>query len=122
MKDIRFYGEGKGDDERQMFLSEEGIFYWGTRKELVEDYRQRHPDRHLMVYLYSQDEYERNRENELKKSSCTKDRHDFGGWFKTNIVNNPDFTRQSYEGFLKDNNSVRRELGFDFTKDNGIER
>ena len=60
-----------------------------------------------MVYLYSQDEYERNKNAENARKEVK--------WYEHFNTLNDTQQAATYE-------SVRRELGFDFTKDNGIER
>lgn len=114
MRDIRFYGEGKGEYDTQMFLSEEGVFFWGTRKGLVECYRELYPLRHLMVYLYSREEYERNRKAEEDRANLVKFRD------KWNVSGK--MAGDTFYTYASEGNAARRELGFDFTKDNGIER
>lgn len=121
MSDIRFYGEGKTHDVRQVFLSEDGVFYYGTRKELIEYYRLFYPRNHLMVYLYSRTEYDKNMAKELyNKDPETYKSTPYNHFQKLKLDN---YNLMFSTGVsLFDPAEERRKLGFDFEKDNGIER
>lgn len=113
MSDIRFYGEGKDANTRQMFLSECGIFHYATRSEIIKCYRSLHPMRHLMVYLYPREEYERNRKLEALRAGNSHT-ETLGSKYNNLMI--------SAGVIAFDPAEERRKLGFDFEKDNGIER
>lgn len=125
MADFRFYGEGLADDKIQMFLSECGIFFRGTRKELVSCYKIMHPQAHTMVYLYSRLEYDKNREVERKEYLR---KIDTASKLTNTSMAFVDFNGPAYKEALNKYNdeewqtTMKREMGFGFNADNGVER